>query len=119
MDVNSPFACKAFDPACLATLSRSRIFFAHMSVGDNILDGVQAVLQEHAILLPILETDDPAQMSLPGLYHTRLGFNGDPTAKIRSFEHQMAKIVRANPDIVLMKLCYVDINRGCNIKDLI
>lgn len=118
MDAISPSPLKAFDPACLKTLSRSRIFFAHMSVGYNILDGIKAVGPDPSVGLSIVETDDPSQMASPGLYHTRLGFNGDPAAKIRSFESQVAKIASAHPDMVLMKLCYVDIVAGQNAKGI-
>jgi len=117
-DILSPSPLKTFDPARLKTLSRSRIFFAHMSVGYNILDGVKAIGQDFSAGLPLVETDDPSQMAKPGLYHARLGFNGDPFAKIRSFESQVAKIAPANPDIVLMKLCYVYILAERNTPDL-
>ena len=118
METISPLPLKAFDPACLKTLSRSRIFFAHMSVGYNILDGIAAIGQDTPGSPALVETDDPSQMASPGLYHARLGFNGDPAAKIRSFESQVAKIASACPDIVLMKLCYVDIIAGRNARDL-
>lgn len=118
MDATSPSSLIVFDPACLKNLSRSRIFFAHMSVGYNILDGVKAIGHEQSGSLLLVETDDPSQMASPGLYHARLGFNGDPDAKIRSFENQVAKIASANPDIVLMKLCYVDLIAGRNTRDL-
>lgn len=118
MDVISPSPCKPFDSQCLQQASQVKIFFAHMSVGYNIIDGVKTILKEHSTSLPVVETDDPAHMTTPGLYHARLGFNGDPKAKIRSFESQMAKIASANPNIVLMKLCYVDIKHGQKIRDL-
>ncbi len=91
-------------------LSQKKIFFARMSVGSNILDGVQTALQKHPeISLNPVKTADPAKMHSPALYHTELGHNAEPFLKIESFRSLMSRILPASPDIVLMKFCYVDV----------
>ena len=98
-------------------LAQKKIFFAHMSVGNNILDGAQAVLQNHPdVFLAVTRTSDPADMHLPALYHTEeLGHNAEPFLKIDSFRSIVDRIQSACPDIVLMKFCYVDIASGSDV----
>jgi hypothetical protein len=92
-------------------LSQKKIFFAHMSVGNNILDGAHAVLQNHPdVALTVTRTSDPADMHLPALYHSEeLGHNAEPFLKIDSFRSLVDRIRPAAPDIVLLKFCYFDI----------
>jgi hypothetical protein len=91
-------------------LSQKKIFFAHMSVGTNIIDGIEAFLQKHPdVSLAPVKTSNPADMHLPTLYHTELGHNAEPFLKINSFCSLLNRIQPAAPDIVLMKFCYVDI----------
>jgi lysophospholipase L1-like esterase len=91
-------------------LAEKKIFFAHMSVGYNIIDGIKHIMaQNEQIRLNIIETDDPAEVSGPIFAHTRLGHNREPDAKIESFRMMMGSISQAAPDIAFMKFCYVDI----------
>jgi hypothetical protein len=97
-------------------LSQKKIFFAHMSVGNNILDGAQAVLQKHpGVFLTVTITSGPADMHLPALYHSEeLGHNAEPFLKIDAFRSLLNRLQPAAPDIILMKLCYVDISSDTN-----
>jgi lysophospholipase L1-like esterase len=91
-------------------LANKKIFFAHMSVGLNIIDGIRDVMKEHdQIKLNIVETSSPGDMTSPIFAHATLGHNTDPLAKIESFKTLMASISRARPDIAFLKFCYVDI----------
>jgi hypothetical protein len=92
-------------------LSQKKIFFAHMSVGNNILDGAQAVLQRHpGVSLVVTRASNPADMNLPALYHSEeLGHNAEPFLKIEAFRSLLNRIQPAAPDMVLMKFCYVDV----------
>ena len=92
-----------------ARLATRRIFFGHQSVGFNIMAGVDSVLKEHPeIKLRVLETSDPAQMKLAGLYHSRVGENGAPLSKIAGFEELSSSGV-ADAGIAFLKFCYIDI----------
>ncbi|XOF33843.1 MAG: hypothetical protein ACL93V_00660 [Candidatus Electrothrix sp. YB6] len=98
-------------------LRSQKIFFAHMSVGYNIIEGLKQIGEQYPELkLNIVKTEDPAEMAAPGFYHTPLGFNTDPGKKIDSFQEKIDKIRSAEPDIAFMKLCYVDINASRKLE---
>jgi hypothetical protein len=93
-------------PEQWAALARRKLFFGHQSVGGNIMAGIAAVLQAHPeILLRIVEAS-PDSLSAPGLYHARIGQNGDPASKANAFT---AIAESAHPDVALLKYCYVDV----------
>src|SRR3954468_5359795 len=85
----------AADPALRADLQRvaqERVFFAHQSVGANLLAGLQQLATSEKIALRI---DD---MLVPE--------NGEPLRKLRSFEEALDK--RAGTvDVAMLKFCYV------------
>jgi hypothetical protein len=100
-------------------LAGKKVFFAHMSVGRNILDGVNDVLQKQSVISQIvLETSNPDEMIQPGLYHTMLGYNAQPLEKISSFRSLLEQIRPARPDIVMMKFCYVDMMEDTDVNTL-
>ncbi len=84
-------------------LSKKTIFFGHMSVGFNILDGVKDILSENPnITLNITDTQTAAAFC-----HAQLGSNTQPLVKITSFQSQMQQL-ETPPDIAFLKFCYVD-----------
>lgn len=90
-------------------LADRRLFFGHQSVGGNILDGVAEVLRDHPeIPLRVIETADPAAMRGPGLYHARIGKNGEPETKLASFK-QIAAAGMGEGGTAMVKYCYVDV----------
>ena len=96
-----------------------RLFFAHMSVGYNILDGIKPAAQMVNLDLPIIQkTADPTQMTEGGLYHTEVGHNCNPDAKIASFKQLMNDQASSLPDAAMMKFCYVDINESTDVDRL-
>jgi hypothetical protein len=101
-------------------LSQKKIFFAHMSVGNNILDGAQAVLRNHPdIFLAVRRTSEPADMHLPALYHSEeLGHNAEPFLKIDAFRSLVIRIQSAAPDMALLKFCYFDIQSDTDTEAL-
>ena len=100
-------------------LARAKIFFAHMSVGYNILDGISDIAApSEALWLRVVETREPAEI-VPGVIaHAQLGHNGGPLAKIASFENLMQSVAPARPDLALMKFCYVDFRAGADIQSV-
>lgn len=90
-------------------LSQKKIYFAHMSVGYNILDGAERTRKKvPSLQVPILKIEDPMEINTPALYHGQLGHNGDPIAKINSFRDMIHAAKMSPPDLALMKFCYVD-----------
>ncbi|MBN2037578.1 MAG: hypothetical protein JW768_12625 [Chitinispirillaceae bacterium] len=100
------------------TMGSKSVLFAHQSVGRNILEGVQRL----GVGIPIVEVVDVAILAdtvAPGIWHARLGKNGDPYGKITAFRSMLAAGNAGKKfDIALMKLCYVDIKPTTDINAL-
>jgi hypothetical protein len=93
-------------PAQWATLRSRRVLFGHQSVGGNILEGVselQASRPDVAIAVSNASASVPP--SAPGVYHAKIGRNGDPGSKLAEFT---ALVDMGPPDMAVMKLCYLD-----------
>jgi len=80
--------------ADLETLGRSKIYFGHHSVGDNILEGLRSLAREAGVELSITEE--------------RVGENNKPLAKFDDFAKHAESPASAGEQLMLMKLCYVD-----------
>jgi hypothetical protein len=103
-----------------AKLAAKRIFFGHMSVGYNIIDGIKDVLDERGeIQLNVVETYDPAAFDAPIFAHSRVGRNTDPSSKIESFTGIMDAGVGDRVDIAFFKFCYVDIMRDSDPQQIL
>ncbi len=100
-------------------LSKKKIFFAHMSVGFNILEGVQRKQKETpSFSLRPTELKEPSELKAPGFYHSTLGHNGDPFSKLCSFRQMLLTLKASAPDLALMKFCYVDIYPETDVESL-
>jgi hypothetical protein len=91
-------------------LSRRRIYFGHQSVGYNILAGVADLLAANpGVRLRLTESADPAEMNEPGLTHSRIGSNSDPSSKLHAFSNFLLAGAGERCDAAFFKLCYADI----------
>ncbi|MDR0787571.1 MAG: hypothetical protein LBG44_06855 [Gemmatimonadota bacterium] len=100
----------------LRALSRRRIYFAHQSVGNNVLQGVQAILTSApGSGVRIIESRDPSTVEGAGIIHFAAGSNGNPASKNADFIRALD--ARAAPDngIALLKYCYVDVDENTDI----
>jgi len=101
-------------------LAEKRIFFGHKSVGYNIIDGIEDILNEcKQIKLNIVETCDPAEFDLPIFAHSQVGSNTDPVSKIESFTNIMDVGVGNKVDIAFFKFCYVDVTRDSDPQKIL
>lgn len=100
----------------LKLLSEKRIFFAHQSVGQNLLDGLAALAREGGVSLPIRKLEGSA-LPRPGVVHSLVGRNEDPRSKLQSFEALLAGGA-AQADLAMMKLCYVDFTAATDVQAL-
>lgn len=101
----SSSALHAADPALRADLQRmaqERIYFAHQSVGANILQGVKELSARAGV--PVFVKDE----FVPE--------NGDPLRKLENFRHSVGTGSRY--DIALVKFCYVDIDADTDVAAL-
>ena len=103
-----PVGKKAMEDA--ARIAKKKIYFGHMSVGANILDGLRDILtQIPGTSLNIVETKDPSDFDSPVFGHSPIGKNGDPASKIKDFVGLIDGGLGRKVDIAFFKLCYIDI----------
>lgn len=92
-------------------LARKKIYFGHQSVGQNVLDGLRAVLgSSPGIRLDVRETSNPSDFDGPVFAHSRIGQNGDAKGKIDHFRSILEGGIGQKADVALFKFCYVDID---------
>jgi hypothetical protein len=101
-------------------LSQKKIYFGHQSVGYNIIDGIKDVMKENPqIKLNIVETSNPADFNSAIFAHSKVGKNTDPKSKTDSFGEYIKAGIGEKADIAFFKFCFVDIDRGTDIKGLL
>ncbi len=96
-------------------LAQKKIFFGHQSVGYNIIDGIEDIMNECSyVKLNIVESREPAEFDQPVFAHSRVGSNTDPISKIESFRNIMDAGVGNKVNMAFFKFCYVDIRQDSN-----
>ena len=107
------------DTALLEILSQKKIYFGHKSVGNNIMAGVNDLLNENTkIKLNIVETDNASDFNTGIFAHSKAGENSNPDSKIDAFLKIMENGIGNQADIAFFKFCFVDIKSGTNVKRL-
>lgn len=101
------------------TLAAKKIYFGHQSVGNNILQGVKEVMQEHGqIKLHISETTPSEITSANSFFtHSHLGRNGEPKSKIDDFANLFEKN-DVDVDLASFKFCYVDFDGTTDVNQV-
>lgn len=98
------------------SLASKQFLFGHQSVGGNILQGVEEVVaRTPAIRLRIVDLGGDAVVDGPGLFHARIGVNGDPASKLSSFGSLAAD---ASQPVAMMKFCYLDVDGSIGADSL-
>jgi hypothetical protein len=109
--------CSTIPSSQWEILSNKKIFFAHQSVGFNIIDGITGIKNKMPSLnLNIIETRDVKNLNTPAFAHCRIEKNGEPDLKITDFQKIMKSGVGNSIDIALLKFCYVDITSKTDIN---
>lgn len=94
-------------------LSQKKIYFAHQSVGYNIIDGISKIIQSNrSIKLNIVKTTDPAAFDQPIFAHSDVGKNDDTDSKIRAFGEYIQKGVGDKADIAFFKVLLLGYKKG-------
>lgn len=99
----------------LERVSKARTFFAHQSVGQNILAGLPGVYADHAQTALRVSSLD-SNPDGPGIDETLIGANGDPMGKIRDFDADLRGGEAAKIDAAILKLCYADVMAGTDVE---
>ena len=92
----------------LAIIAQKRIYFAHQSVGANLLAGVAELAREAGVPLRIVETSRGADLAPGMLGHFFVPENGEPLRKLANFKAALGE--GSNADVALIKFCYVDVD---------
>jgi hypothetical protein len=111
-------AAGAADPSLrsdLERIARERIYFAHQSVGGNIIEGVEELAAQAKVPLRIVRTDRASELPPATFGHTFVPENGAPLKKLDSFR---AELQGASVDLALLKFCYVDIRADTDVRTL-
>jgi len=100
-------------------LAKKKIYFAHQSVGFNIMEGIQDVVDENPeIKLHIVETADESDFKAGLIAHSRIGKNLHPDTKINEFVTFINRGIGKKADAAALKFCYVDINAKTDVNKL-
>ena len=83
---------------------RPRVFFGHQSVGQDVLCGVSRLAASGA--------------SVPEVVDARIGANEEPLAKIADFDARVRDGLGERVDVAMMKLCYIDVTAGTDVRAL-
>ncbi len=104
----------------LQTVSNSRVLFAHHSVGRNILEGLEEIIQEAELdaenLIKVVENS--VTDNRPVLAHTKPGKNGQPDTKVDGFTETIRKLDNFKPQMAAMKFCFVDFNPHTDVDQV-
>jgi hypothetical protein len=109
--------------AAIASLSKARIFFAHQSVGGNIVDGLRRLRPaSESAALRIVDWQPAQDGEKDGasafFAHARLGENGKPASKTAAFVSALESGLGNRVDIAMQKYCYVDIDTATDVASL-
>lgn len=112
-----PFAPQTVSADELAALDGVRVFFAHQSVGVDIIEGTEGVYRSHGLDPPrFVELAEAGPQD--ALVHVRIGENGDPLGKITEFEALIRGGLGDEIDVAVLKLCYVDVREDTDVEEI-
>ena len=102
-----------------ARVGAIRTFFAHQSVGGNLLAGVHDLQQrDHATTLPIVDIGKTSAPSGAVLAHLYVGQNGDPMSKIRGYREALENGLGDTIDVAALKFCFWDIQKDTPVAEV-
>jgi hypothetical protein len=97
-------------------LSMLRVVFAHQSVGNNIISGIEAIAEGREPALRIEESSAPLDGA--GMHHFLIGTNGDALGKIAAFATAVRGGLGATVDVAAFKLCFTDFSDTVDAQGL-
>jgi len=113
-----PYMSPTVSQADLAAVAESTIFFAHQSVGANVLDGIPSVYVANGLAAPTIAEATGEAAGGSGILHVQIGTNGDPLGKIEAFDSMIRSGLGETVDVAVLKLCYVDIHDDADVQGI-
>jgi hypothetical protein len=105
----------------LEVVKDKKILFAHMSVGGNVIQGIEEIRNDDPryALLKVVEYSEDSQVKSPGIYHYLVGDNSFPDKKIRSCSEKLiGRKTGGQFDAFVFKFCYVDVKKDTDVNAL-
>ncbi|WP_374454031.1 hypothetical protein [Nocardioides sp.] len=105
----------------LTAAAGERVFLGHMSIGWNLLDGMQRLYADKGVPEPevvqVEAGDSPPDLAAGQgvVVHAEIGTNGDPLGKIANFDATMRAGMAEAVDVALVKLCYTDVTAKTDV----
>lgn len=105
-----------------ARLAQRTVFFGHQSVGRNIMQGVEELMQsEPRIKLRVVRSPRPFTVGGPAFVHFDIGQNYDPASKDTAFAAALDDSgagAESSGAIAMYKYCFVDVGPKTNADSL-
>jgi hypothetical protein len=99
-----------------------KTFFAHQSVGADILAGIEQLARDGSYVARVLDLAsarrEPDLTHSLVIIHQRTGANREPLTKIAGFRAVLDAKDRPEIDLALLKFCYVDITTQAEAETL-
>ena len=114
-------AAESVSPSELTSAASERVFLGHMSVGWNMLGGLESLYDEEGVPAPeivqVAVGDPPPQLPAGqgAIVHAEIGVNGDPLGKIANFDATMRDGMADAVDVALVKLCFTDVTATTDV----
>ncbi|MDT0187891.1 hypothetical protein Q9S36_47665 [Microbacterium sp. ARD31] len=114
-------AVESVPPPELAAAAGERVFLGHMSIGWNMLGGLEQLYDEQGVARPaivqVAPGEPPPELPAEGgaIVHAEIGTNGDPLGKIANFDATMRAGMADVVDVALVKLCYTDVTAKTDV----
>jgi len=100
--------------AALETIAKRKIYFAHNSVGQNILGGLDALTTQYKVTIN-RESASSTAFASAVFADSGVDSNGDPLGKIRDFETNRMIEVGSGPRYAFFKMCFVDFDDNSDV----
>ena len=117
-------AARTVLPAELREAAGQRVFIGHMSIGWNLLDGLDRLYADKDVAqarVVQVTVDDPVPEVPAGqgaVIHAEIGVNGDPMGKLANFDAVMRSGLADQVDVAMVKLCYTDVTAATDVDRL-
>ncbi len=96
----------------IQSIAQKRIYFAHQSVGSNILAGVKRITGDS---LTVQDGVADYNGENPVFLHSLVGENQYPLSKIEEFNQILSSGLGKEIDVAMLKFCYVDFSAETNV----
>lgn len=102
--------------AALEIVATRKVYFAHNSVGGNILDGLESIATQQGVTIHRQWFSNAQTFAAPVFAESGVDTNGDPMQKISDFEGTRMPAVGAGPRYAFFKMCFVDFDSGSDAQ---